>query len=76
MLQHRKTITAEFFLKPHSLVVEVIVFWKKTPSQLPKFAEIFETTFLEEHARVNSFSQPDKAIRCEQNVIDVGGYFI
>ena len=32
--------------------------------------------FLQEHARVSSFSQPEKAITREQNVIDFGGYFI
>ena len=74
--QYRKTIVAEFFFKAHSPVVEVILFWKYTPSQLLKFADIFETSFLQEHAPVSSFSQHDKPITRERNVIDFGGYFI
>ena len=68
----------EFLFKAHSPVAEMNLFWKKkkTPSQLLKFAEIFETAFLQEHACVSSFSQPEKAITREQNVIDFGGYFI
>ena len=41
-----------------------------------KFADIFETSFMQEHAPKNSFSQHDKPITCERNVIDFGGYFI
>ena len=41
-----------------------------------KFAYIFETSFLHEHAPVNSFSQHDKPITRERNMIDFGGYFI
>ena len=54
----------------------MILFWKKTPLQLLKFAEVFERAFLQQHARVNSFSQSEKAITREQNVIDFGRYFI
>ena len=35
-----------------------------------KFADIFETAFLQEHAHVSSFSQHNKPITREQNVID------
>ena len=52
------------------------LFWKQTPPQLLKFAEIFEIALLQEHARVSSFSQPKEAITREQNVIDFGGYLI
>ena len=41
-----------------------------------KFADIFETSFLQEHAPVSSFSQHDKPITHERSVIDFGGYFI
>ena len=41
-----------------------------------KFADIFGTSFLQEHAPVSSFSQHDKPITRERNVIDFGGYFI
>ena len=74
MSQYRKTI--EFFFKTHSLVLEMILFQKQTPSQLLKFADIFETSFLQEHAPVNSFSQQDKPITHERKVIDFGGYLI
>ena len=76
MSQYRKTIVAEFFFKTHSPVLEMILFWKQTPSQLLKFADIFGTSFLQEHAPVSSFSQHDKPITRERNVIDFGGYFI
>ena len=49
---------------------------KKTPLQLLKFAEFFEAAFQQEHARVSSFSQLEKVITREQNVINFGGYFI
>ena len=35
-----------------------------------KFADIFETAFLQEHAHVSSFLQHNKPITREQNVID------
>ena len=76
MSQYRKTIVAEFFFKAHSPVLEMILFWKQTSSQLLKFADIFGTSFLQEHAPVSSFSQHDKPITRERNVIDFGGYFI
>ena len=76
MSQYRKTIVAEFFFKVHSPVLEMILFWKQTPSQLLKFADIFGTSFLQEHAPVSSFSQHDKPITRERNVIHFGGYFI
>ena len=57
------------FFKAHSPVLEMILF-------LPKFADFFETSFLQEHAPVNSFSQHKKPITREWNVIDFGGYFI
>ena len=76
MSQHRKTIVAEFFFKAHSPTVEMILYWKQTPSQALKFAEIFWTAFLQEHAHVSSFSQSETSITREQNVIDFGGYFI
>ena len=41
-----------------------------------KFADIFETSFLQEHAPVSSFSQHDKSITRERNVINFGGYVI
>ena len=50
--------------------------YKQTPSQLLKFAENFETALLQEHARVSSFSQPERAITREQNVINFDGYLI
>ena len=65
MLQYRKTIVAEFFSKVHSPVIKMVLFWKKTPPQLLKFTEIFETAFLQEHSRVSSFSQSEKAITRE-----------
>ena len=79
MSQYRKTNVAEFFLKAHSPVVEMNLLWKKkkkTRSLLLKFAQIFEAAFLQEHARVSSFSQPEKAITREQNVIDFDGHFM
>ena len=76
MLHYRNRIVAEFFFKAHSPVLEMILFWKQTPSQLLKFADIFGTSFLQEHAPVSSFSQHDKPITRERNVIDFGGYFI
>ena len=76
MLQYRKTVVAEFFFKAHSPLLEMILFWKQTSSQLLKFADIFETSFLQEHAPVSSFSQHDKPITRERNVIHFGGYFI
>ena len=39
---------------------------------IAKFAEIFETAFLEKHARVSSFSQPEKIWR----YIFYGGHFM
>ena len=75
-LQERKTVVAEFFFKAHSPVLEMILFWKQTSSQLLKFADIFGTSFLQEHAPVSSFSQHDKPITRERNVIHFGGYFI
>ena len=75
--QYRKTIVAEFFSKTHSPVLEMILLWKQTPSHLLKFADIFETSFLQEHApAVTSFWQHDKPIIQERNVINFGGYFI
>ena len=75
--QYRKTIVAEFFSKTHSPVLEMILLWKQTPSHLLKFADIFETSFLQEHApAVTSFWQHDKPIIRERNVINFGGYFI
>ena len=41
-----------------------------------KFADIFGTSFLQEHAPVSSFSEHDKPITRERNVIHFGGYFI
>ena len=41
-----------------------------------KFAEIFETPFLQKHAPVSSFSEQNKPITLERNVIHFGGYFI
>ena len=41
-----------------------------------KFADIFEISFLQEHAPVSLFSQHDKPITRERNVIHFGGYFI
>ena len=41
-----------------------------------KFVDIFGTSFLQEHAPVSSFSQHDKPIASERNVIRFGGYFI
>ena len=41
-----------------------------------KFADIFGTSFLQEHAPVSSLSQHDKPIIRERNVIQFGGYFI
>ena len=41
-----------------------------------KFVDIFETSFLQEHAPVSPFSQHDKPITRERNVIGFGGYFI
>ena len=76
MLQYRKTVVAEFFFKAHSPLLEMILFWKQTSSQLLKFADIFGTSFLQEHAPVSSFSQHDKPITRERNVIHFGGYFI
>ena len=76
MSQYRKTIVAEFFFKAHSPLLEMILFWKQTSSQLLKFADIFGTSFLQEHAPVSSFSQHDKPITRERNVIHFGGYFI
>ena len=76
MSQYRKTIVAEFFFKAHSPVLEMILFWKQTSSQLLKFADIFGTSFLQEHAPVSSFSEHDKPITRERNVIHFGGYFI
>ena len=76
MSQYSKTIVAEFLSKAHSPVVEMILFWKQTPRQLLKFTKIFETAFLKEHSRVSFFSQSEKAITREQNVIDFCDYFI
>ena len=76
MSQYRKTIVAEFFFKAHSPLLEMILFWKQTSSQLLKFADIFGTSFLQEHAPVSSFSEHDKPITRERNVIHFGGYFI
>ena len=76
MLQYRKTVVAEFFFKVHSPLLEMIFFWKQTSSQLLKFADIFGTSFPQEHAPVNSFSQHDKPVTRERNVIHFGGYFI
>ena len=39
---------------------------------IAKFAEIFETAFLEKHVRVSSFSQPEKIWR----YIFYGGHFM
>ena len=66
------------FFKTHSPVLEIILFWKQTPSQLLKFADTFETSFLQEQASVSSFSQHDKPITRERNVIDFiyGGHFM
>ena len=41
-----------------------------------KLADIFGTSFLQERAPVSSFSQHDKPITRERNVIHFGGYFI
>ena len=41
-----------------------------------KFVDIFETSFLQERAPVSPFSQHDKPITRERNVIGFGGYFI
>ena len=41
-----------------------------------KFVDIFGTSFPQEHAPVSSFSQHDKPITRERNVIHFGGYFI
>ena len=76
MLQYRKIIVAEFFFKAHSPVLEMILFWKQTSSQLLKFPEIFETSLLQEHVHVSSILQHDKPITRERNVIYFGGYFI
>ena len=76
MSQYRKTIVVEFFCKAHSVVLEMILFSKKTPSQLLKLAEIcwnFQNSF---SVRACTCEQPDKATKREQNVIDFGGYFI
>ena len=40
-----------------------------------KFADFFGTSFLQEHAPVSPFSQHDKPITRERNVIHFGGYF-
>ena len=76
MSQCRKKIVAEFLFKAHSPLLEMILFWKQTSSQLLKFADIFGTSFLQEHAPVSSFSEHDKPITRERNVIHFGGYFI
>ena len=76
MSQYRKTVVAEFFFKAHSPVLEIIDFWKQTSSQLPKFADIFERSFLQEHAPGSQFSQHDKPITRERDVIHFGSYFI
>ena len=76
MSQYIKTIVAEFLLKAHTPVLEMILFWRLTSSQLLEFAEIFEASFLQEHALVISFLQHDKPITRERNVIHFGGYFI
>ena len=41
-----------------------------------KFAGIFGTSFLQEHAPMSSFSQHNKPITCERNVIPFDSYFI
>ena len=47
MSQYRKTIVEELFFKTLSKVLEMILFGKSTPLQLLKFADIFETSFLQ-----------------------------
>ena len=74
-----KKIVAEFFFKRHSPVSEMILFWKQTPSQLLKFAEIcwyVRKYFLQEHAPVSSFSQYHEPITRERNVIEFSSCFI
>ena len=58
ILQYRKTITAEFFFKAYTTSYRNHIFMEIVA--IAKFAEIFETAFLEKHARVSSFSQPEK----------------
>ena len=41
-----------------------------------KFADIFDTLFVQKNAPVSSFSQHDKTTARERNVIDFDGYFI
>ena len=41
-----------------------------------KLDDIFRTSFLQEHAPVSSFSQHDKPITRERNVIHFDGYLI
>ena len=74
MSQYRKRIVSEFFFKAQSQVSEMILFGKQTSSQLLTFADILETSFLQEHAPVSLFMQHNKPITRERNVIHFGGY--
>ena len=63
-------MTAEFFFKAYITSYRNHIFMEIVA--IAKFAEIFETAFLEKHARVSSFSQPEKIWR----YIFYGGHFM